>query len=63
MLFLVSRKTKSKMAKLLSLRTGQYSALVDNTLLHLQNSSHPIQPHSIIATNSNNVRNEAKNET
>ena len=25
------------------------SALVDNTLLDLQNSSYPIQPHSIIA--------------
>ena len=25
------------------------SASVDNTLMHLQNSSYPIQPHSIIA--------------
>ena len=28
---------------------GGPSASVDNTLLHLQNSSYPTQPHSIIA--------------
>ena len=69
-LSLVSRKTKSEMAKLNGevfwmnneaiieldfrkiwriLQISEPSASVDNTLLDLQNSSYPTQPHSIIA--------------
>ena len=61
MLFFCEQKNKERNGK--TPLTGQYSASVDNTLLDLQSSSYPVQPHSIIATNSNNVRNEAKNET